>query len=132
MTTKTTAAEIAGPLKAGFPAVTDAEDRRLARRLSQILAEGDPVDDASLASAVGRPESDVSAALARQVFDPLVYRDDRGRIVGFSGLGIAELGETVHRVKVDGGPTSTPGAPAIRSSCQSPSGPRCGSNQAAR
>lgn len=104
MTTKTTAAEIAGPLKAGFPAVTDAEDRRLARRLSQILAEGDPVDDASLASAVGRPESDVSAALARQVFDPLVYRDDRGRIVGFSGLGIAELGETVHRVKVDGGP----------------------------
>ena len=104
MTTNTTAAEIAEPLEAGFSAVTDAEDRRLARRLFQLLAEGQPVDDASLATAVGRPESDVSSALAGPAFNPLVYRDDSERIIGFSGLGVAELGETVHRLKLDGRP----------------------------
>src|SRR5215217_2206721 len=101
MTTNTTAAEIAEPLETGFSAVTDAEDRRLARRLFQLLAEGQPVDDASLATAVGRPESDVSSALAGPAFNPLVYRDDSERIIGFSGLGVAELGETVHRLKLD-------------------------------
>ena len=65
MTTKTTAAEIAEPLEAGFSAVTDAEDRRLARRLFQLLAEGEPVDDASLATAVGCPESDVCQCASR-------------------------------------------------------------------
>jgi alkylmercury lyase len=103
MTTKTTAAEIAEPLEAGFPAVTDAQDQRLARTLFRLLAEGKPVETATLARAVDRPESEVSAALAGPVFDSLVYRDDGGRIIGFSGLGVAELGETVHRLRLEDG-----------------------------
>src|SRR5215218_1732176 len=98
MTTKTTAAEVAEPLEAGFPPSTDREDRWLAETLFRLLAKGEPVDTARLAAAVGRPEADVLAALARPAFDPLVYRDDRGRITGFSGLGVAELGETIHRL----------------------------------
>lgn len=103
MTIKTTAAEVAEPLEARFPRVTDGEDQGFAETLFRLLAKGEPVDTARLAAAVGRPESDVSAALGRPDFDPLVYRDDRGRITGFSGLGVAELGETVHRLKLDNG-----------------------------
>lgn len=103
MTTKTTAAEIAEPLEAGLPPVTESEDRWLAETLFRLLAKGEAIATARLAAAVGRPESDVSAALARPEFDPLVYRDDRGRIIGFSGLGVAELGETVHRLRLGDG-----------------------------
>ena len=103
MTTKTTAAEIAEQLEAGFPAVTDGEGQYLARTLFQLLAKGEPVETARLAGAVGRPEGDVSQALAGPAFKPLVYGDERGRVIGFSGLGIAELGETVHRLRVEDG-----------------------------
>ena len=104
MTTKTTAPEVAEPLEAGFAAVTAGEDQWLAETLFRLLAKGEPVDTARLAAAVGRAEAEVTAALARPAFDPLVYRDDRGRITGFSGLGVAELGETVHRLSLDSGP----------------------------
>jgi alkylmercury lyase len=103
MTTRTTAAEVAESLEAGFVPATDGEDQRLAKTLFRLLAKGEPVDTSSLAAALARPESDVSAALAGQAFDPLVYRDDRGRIIGFGGLGLAELGETVHRLRLDDG-----------------------------
>jgi len=102
MTTKTTAAELAEPLEAGFLPVTDGEDQWLAESLFRLLAKGEPVDTARLAAAVGRPEAAVNAALAGPGFDRLVYRDERGRITGFSGLGVAELGETVHRLRLDG------------------------------
>jgi alkylmercury lyase len=104
MTTKTTAAEVVEPLEAGFPPVTDGEDQWLAEALFRLLAKGEPISTARLAGAVGRPESDVSAALARPDFDPLVYRDDSDRIIGFGGLGVAELGETVHRLRLGDGP----------------------------
>jgi alkylmercury lyase len=102
MTTKTTAAEVAEPLEAGFPPVTDGDDQWLAKTLFQLLAKGEPVETPRLSAAVGRPEADVSAALVGPAFEPLVYRDDRGRIIGFSGLAVAELGETVHRLRLDG------------------------------
>jgi alkylmercury lyase len=102
MTTRTKAAEVAEQLEAGFPPVTHADDQRLARTLFQLLAGGEPVDTAGLAGAIGRPEAEVSEALAGPAFKPLVYRDDTGRIIGFSGLGVAELGETVHHLTVDG------------------------------
>jgi alkylmercury lyase len=102
MTTKTTTAEIAEQLEAGFPAATNQADQRLARTLFEMLAQGEPVEVARLAETVGRPEAEVSEVLAGPAFDPLVYRDDRDRIIGFSGLGIAELGETVHRLQLDG------------------------------
>ena len=102
MTTKTTAAEIAEALEAGFPAAANGDDQRLARTLFRLLAKGEPVDTSRLAAAVGRPEVDVSATLAGPAFHPLVYRDERERIIGFGGLGLADLGETVHRLRVDG------------------------------
>lgn len=104
MTSKTTAAKVAEPLEAGFPPVTDTEDQGLAQTLFRLLAKGEPVDVARLAAAAGRRDQDVSAVLGRPDFAPLVYRDDRGRITGFSGLGVAELGETVHRLRLDDGP----------------------------
>lgn len=103
MTTKTNAAEVAEPLEAGFPPVTNGADQWLAKTLFQLLAKGEPVETPRLAAAVGRPEADVSAALAGPAFEPLVYRDDGSRIIGFSGLGVAELGETVHRLRLDDG-----------------------------
>ena len=103
MTTKTTAADVAEPLEAGFPPATSSEDQRLASTLFRLLAEGDPVETERLAAAAARPEADVSAALASPAFDPLVYRDDRGRIIGFGGLGVAELGESVHRLRIGDG-----------------------------
>lgn len=102
--TKTTAAAVAEPLEAAFPSVADGEDQWLAETLFRLLAKGEPVEPARLAGAVGRPEAEVEAALARPDFDPLVYYDDRARIIGFSGLGVAELGETTHRLRLAGGP----------------------------
>jgi alkylmercury lyase len=70
--------------------------------LFRLLAKGEPVEDTRLAGAVGRPADEVSATLDGPAFAPLLYRNDEGRIVGFSGLGLPQLGETVHRVHVDG------------------------------
>ena len=103
MTTKTTAAEVAEPLESGFPPVKDGEDQRVATTLFRLLAEGEPVETATLAEAVGRPEAEVSTALGGPAFDPLVYRDDRGRVIGFGGLGLVELGETLHRLRLEDG-----------------------------
>jgi alkylmercury lyase len=102
MTTKLTGADVAAPLEAAFPPATSSDDRRLARTLFQLLADGEPVGDARLAGALGRAAEEVSAALAGPAFAPLIYRDDKGRIIGFSGLGLSQLGETVHRLQVDG------------------------------
>jgi Helix-turn-helix domain of alkylmercury lyase/Alkylmercury lyase len=101
MSTKTAAAEVADQLEAGFPPVTDPDDCVLARTLFRLLAEGAPVEAARLAGVLGRPETEISEALAGPAFESLVYSDDRGRVIGFSGLGTAELGETVHRLSVN-------------------------------
>ncbi len=101
MTTRTTAADVAEQLEAGFPPVTNPENRELARTLFRQLAEGEPVEVARLAGTLRRPEAEISEALAEPAFEPLVYSDEQGRVIGFSGLGIAELGETVHRLRVD-------------------------------
>lgn len=102
MTTKIGAAKVAEQLEAAFPPAAGAEDQWLARTLFQLLAKGEPVDDARLAGAAGRPAAQVSAVLEGPAFAPLLYRDEAGRIVGFGGLGLAQLGETVHRLHVDG------------------------------
>jgi alkylmercury lyase len=102
MTTKVSAADVAAQLEAAFPPAASADDQRLARMLFRLLANEEPVDDARLAGAVGRPVEGVTAALAGAAFAPLLYRDDEGKIVGFGGLGLSQLGETVHRLRVDG------------------------------
>ena len=101
MTTKISAAEVAEQLVAAFPRAASADDQWLARTLFQLLAKGEPVDDAGLAGALGRPTEEVSGTLEGPDFAPLLYRDDGERIVGFGGLGVPQLGETVHRLHVD-------------------------------
>ncbi len=102
MATEVRAAEVAAKLEGAFPPAGSEGERRLAGALFRLLAEGEPVDEARLAGAAGRPVEEVSATLAGPAFAPLLYRDGGGRIVGFSGLGLAELGESVHRLDVDG------------------------------
>jgi alkylmercury lyase len=102
MTTQTTAAQFVEPLEAAFTPMTDPDDRWLASMLFRLLAKGAPVDTARLAGAVGRPEADVAAALGEPRFDRLVYRDDRGRVVGFGGLAVRDLAKSPHRLKLDG------------------------------
>src|SRR5919106_6401712 len=102
MTTQTTAAQFVEPLEAAFTPMTDPDDRWLASMLFRLLAKGAPVDTARLAGAVGRPEADVAAALGEPRFDRLVYRDDRGRVVGFGGLAVGDLAKSPHRLKLDG------------------------------
>jgi alkylmercury lyase len=68
----------------------------------QLLVEGEALDDARLGDAVGRSTEEISATLAGPAFAPLLYRDEEGRIIGFSGLGLPQLGESVHRLHVDG------------------------------
>jgi alkylmercury lyase len=102
MKTRITAAEIADRLSAELAPVKGGPDVWLARTLFQLLAGGEPVELGRLAGAVGRPVADVAATLSRPAFKPLIYLDDDGAIIGFSGLGLASLGETVLRLSLDG------------------------------
>ena len=102
MTTRIRAAEVAEQLEAGFPPADSTDDQWLARTLFQLLAKGEPVDDVRLAGAVGRSTDEVSATLAGPAFAPLLYRGEEGQIIGFSGLGLRQLGESVHRLHVEG------------------------------
>ncbi|MGH2962540.1 MAG: organomercurial lyase [Solirubrobacterales bacterium] len=102
MTTRTTATELAKGPQAAFAPMTGEGERRLATTLFNLLAEGEPVEIGRLAQAAGRQETEVVADLAKPPFEPLVYRDRGGRVVGFGGLGVAALGETRHRLQLDG------------------------------
>lgn len=73
-----------------------ADDQRLALALYRRLSEGSPVTAAALAAGLGRDEREVAAKLEQW---PGVYRDERGRVVGFWGLAI---GEMPHRLRLDG------------------------------
>lgn len=102
MTTRTTAAELLEPLEATFPPARSADDRWLASTLFRLLAKGDPIEDARLAGAVGRPEAEVTASLGEPPFESLLYRDDHQRIVGFAGLAVGDLAKSPHRLRLDG------------------------------
>lgn len=102
MTTRTTAVELLEPLEATFPPARDADDRWLASTLFRLLAKGEPIEDARLAGAVGRPEADVAASLGEAPFNRLLYRDDHRRIVRFGGLAVGDLARSPHRLKLDG------------------------------
>lgn len=102
MTTGTTATELARGPRAAFAPMTGEDERRLASTLFELLAEGEPVEIRRLAEATERQESEVASVLARPPFEPLAYRDGDGRVVGFGGLGVAALGESRHRLRLDG------------------------------
>lgn len=82
-------------------ALAGCDDAPLALALLHQLALGEPVTPAAVAATSARDEATVTVALARW---PNVKLDDRGRVVGFSGL---SLRPTAHRFEVGGRPLYT-------------------------
>lgn len=76
--------------------VLDGDEKRLVREVYAALALGEPVSVIDLASRTGKNEGWISDR-----FDswPGVFRDPEGRVIGFWGLSIVEMG---HRFEVDG------------------------------
>lgn len=93
-------ATIAEALKAAVPTLDPAE-QRLALQLYRILLAGKPVAAADLATAVAADVSSVENALAGW---PGVFRDRKGRVVGFWGLAIRGM---PHRLTTDEGAITT-------------------------
>jgi alkylmercury lyase len=92
----TTVQELADTIAAATVPVNE-QDRHVAVSLLQLLAQGDPVTSAALAVRSSVPEAAVVATLEGW---PGVFRDDEGRVVGFWGLAIPEMG---HRFQAEGG-----------------------------
>lgn len=86
---------LAHELAAALPAL-DAGTRSTALALYRLLSHAEPVAVERLAERVDRPRADVERLLETW---PGVYRDHRGRVIGFWGLA---LGGTPHRLSVDG------------------------------
>ena len=92
----TTVQELANAIAAATVGIEERE-RRIAVSLFELLAQGDPVTPAALAVRAG-----VDEAVVVETLDgwPGVFRDDEGRVVGFWGLAIPEMG---HHFHADGG-----------------------------
>jgi alkylmercury lyase len=81
-----------------------AEEQRFALALYKEIAKGQPVDDAQAGRALGISVAESRALLQRNPLKSFVYRDERGRILGFGGLAAAPMH---HRFEVDGRMLST-------------------------
>lgn len=99
MTIEAETARLAEEVEAAITLLTD-EDRRLARTLIRLLAEGEPVEVRRLAEALDRPEPEVAERLIEQPHG--LYQDERGRVIGFSGLALSDLAKSPHRLQIDG------------------------------
>lgn len=88
--------EIAEKLTAASRKLGEA-DQRIALGLIRQLAEGAPVEAATLAERLQMPEEHLADALDRL---PGVYRDEQERVTGYFGLTVVETGE--HRLHVEG------------------------------
>jgi alkylmercury lyase len=73
-----------------------AAEQDLSLALYRLLALGEPVTPRALAQAAAVDRARVDAALSSR---PGIYRDDKGRVIGYWGLTIVE---TPHRMLVDG------------------------------
>ena len=80
----------------------DPAEQHIAVGLVRALAHGEPVSVGELSRALAVPEAQIAEALDRL---PLLFRDDRRRVVGFMGLSAEQMGH--HRVHVDGRALST-------------------------
>jgi len=78
---------MADAISAAMPRL-DAAEQRIAIGTYRLLADGEPVSTAAIATATNQPEDRVEKALNSW---PGVYRDDDGRVVGFWGLTTARL-----------------------------------------
>jgi alkylmercury lyase len=90
-----TAASLAAELAAATPAL-DGEQQQLALGIYGLLAEGEPVEQARLATRAGVAPERVRELLGEL---PGVYLDDSDRVIGFWGLTIRPM---AHRLIVDG------------------------------
>jgi alkylmercury lyase len=77
-------------------ALPGCQDAPLALALVRELARGKPVSTAALAATAGRDDAAVTAALTAW---PSIQRDERRRVIAFSGLSLRPTG---HRLHVDG------------------------------
>jgi Helix-turn-helix domain of alkylmercury lyase len=84
---KATVHEIAAAISAAMPAL-DLTDQQISTEIHRLMSNGDPVDPADVAEAVGVPIDRVELKLNSW---PGVYRDGEGRVVGFWGQAVAKL-----------------------------------------
>lgn len=91
---------VAEALRAAVPTLDPAE-QRLALELYRLLLAGKPVTSSDVASRAGADVAVVEAALDRW---PGVFRDRKGRIVGFWGLAVRGM---PHRMVTDVGDITT-------------------------
>jgi alkylmercury lyase len=75
----------------------DETDQKLGVALIRRLAQGEPVAIDALAGDVNLPEAEVASRLERM---PGVHRGDDGRVVGYFGITVVEMGK--HRLHLDG------------------------------
>src|ERR1700687_715034 len=80
------------------------EEQRVAVALYQELAKGHAVDAAQLGRALGISKAESHALLQRGSINDLIYSDDQGSVLGFSGLAATPMH---HRFEVDGRILST-------------------------
>lgn len=92
--------EVAEALRSAAPSL-DPADQHLALDLYRLLLRGRPVTTQDLAATAGLDEDPVEEALGRW---PGVFRDRKGRIVGFWGLAIRGM---PHRMVIDQGEITT-------------------------
>ncbi len=74
---------------------TDETDGRVVTSLYRLLGRGKPVADADLSSVTGLTKKQIVKRVGKW---PGVYRDERGRVIGFWGLSVAEMAphEIIH------------------------------------
>ena len=87
---------LAGQFSAAMPDL-DPALQETALTLLRLLARGEPVAVRRLAAALALPADQLDPALDAA---PGVFRDDLGRVTGFMGLSVVEVGD--HRLLIDG------------------------------
>lgn len=90
-----TPSSLAAELVTSAPPLTERE-QKLAICLYRLLAKGEPVEAALLADRAELARDEVERALAEW---PRIFRDERGRVIGFLGLSIRPM---AHRLSVGG------------------------------
>ena len=91
-----TLGQLAGEIVERVPRL-DETSQRIGVALIRRLARGAPVGPGEIAEDAGLTEAEVAARLDRM---PGVYRDDDGRVVGYFGITVLEMGK--HRMHLDG------------------------------